>query len=174
MSSNVRTRAMNIAASSSDLICCSHEEFSRLFKYWFIVGFFNSHARRCGWFKFARRCLWSYFRVISVDYFAWHEYFQSDKIWIEYWNNNLHFHNLSQRHDLLPHWSMKSTKMFIQVNLISFSMPNELFLTRGRVSMIYIVFECGLVFKIHWRSCSSSWQRALKPDNGWEHRVIDA
>ncbi len=47
-------------------------------------------------------------------------------------------------------------------------------LTRGLVSIIYIVFECGFVLSIYSRSCSSSWQRALKPDNGCEQRVIDA
>jgi hypothetical protein len=51
---------------------------------------------------------------------------------------------------------------------------SETILTRGLVSIIYIVFECELVFSIHWRSCSSSRQRALKPDNGCEQRVSDA
>ena len=52
--------------------------------------------------------------------------------------------------------------------------PSSRGLTRGLVSMMHMVCAWAFVFRMHCNSCSSSWQRALKPDRGCEQRVIDA
>lgn len=47
-------------------------------------------------------------------------------------------------------------------------------LTLGLVSTTYINPQLGLVFLIASNICSSSKQRALKPESGWLQRQIDA
>ena len=47
-------------------------------------------------------------------------------------------------------------------------------LTRGRVSMIQTVRELGVALRMQASICSSSSQRALKPDKGCEHRQMAA
>ena len=46
--------------------------------------------------------------------------------------------------------------------------------TLGLVSTTNSSLEPGLASNIHWRSCSSSTQRAENPANGWLHRLIAA